>query len=84
MDSEETTQRIELGRGRSGVVFHDRDNTGRDIAIKLFSENLITTFLHYLVSGAPNPYVWNEDAVKSAHFRRSVLKELVDYWFDSK
>lgn len=84
MDPEKTTQRIELGRGRSGVVFQGRNNIGRDIAIKVFSEDLITSFLHYLVSSAPNPYVWNEDAVKSAHFRRNVLKELVDYWFDSK
>ena len=84
MDSEKVTKRIKLGGGRSGEVFWSKDSRGRDIATKVFFENPITNFLHYLVSGAPNPYVWNEDAVKSAHFRRNVLKELVDYWFDSK
>lgn len=34
--------------------------------------------------GAPNPYVWNSDAVQCAKLRRNILKTLVPVWTDGK
>ena len=70
-----------LGRGRSAVVYRDRDHTGRVTARKIFNGDRASTLVHYLLSGAPNPYGWNEDAVKCAALRRSIAEQLVRYWF---
>ncbi len=74
----------ELGRGRSGVVYRDQDTYGKSIARKIFTGDDITKLAHYIFSGAPNPYIWNEEAILTAHYRREVLTDLVEYWFGPK
>jgi hypothetical protein len=70
-----------LGAGRSGQVFLVNAEAGA-IAQKVFFEDRIATLIHYILFGAPNPYVWNESAIKCAYFRRKILKDLVLFWFD--
>ena len=74
----------ELGRGRSGVVYRSRDESGRDIARKVFGAGGLTKVVQYVFLGAPNPYMWNEPAVRCAVLRRRILAVLVDYWFGAK
>ena len=83
MDLGELTGKF-LGRGRSGAVFLEHDIDGSPFVSKIFHGSLITDLVHYLSSGAPNPYVWNENAVQSAYYRRKILSDLVEFWFDSK
>lgn len=71
----------ELGRGRSGVVYRCRDEDGRDVARKVFGGDGAATLVHYAFFGAPNPYVWNEDAIACAFHRRVILESLVRFWF---
>ncbi|MFV0268688.1 MAG: hypothetical protein ACK5HT_16305, partial [Draconibacterium sp.] len=53
--------------------------------VKVFSEvDGLTDLVNYVLTGAPNAYGWNEDAVKSAHLRREILEQLLFYWFGSK
>ncbi|MBE9179803.1 hypothetical protein IQ268_14630 [Oculatella sp. LEGE 06141] len=70
-----------LGAGRSGQVFLVDSHQG-NVARKIFFEDKIATFIHYIFFGAPNPYVWNEGAIACAYYRRKILKELVLFWFD--
>ncbi len=85
MGLEETAQRLEIGRGRTGRVFQSRDSNGRHLAIKVITgEDLLTKLTNYFFTGAPNPYAWNIDTIQSAHYRREILKELLPYWTDSK
>jgi len=74
----------ELGRGRSGVVFLGRDESGRRIARTVFGSSGITKVVQYAFLGAPNPYVWNEAAIQAAVSRRRILSELVEFWFGRK
>jgi hypothetical protein len=74
----------ELGRGRSGIVFLSRDETGRSIARKLFGASGVTKLVQYAFLGAPNPYAWCEPAIKTAVLRRRILAELVEFWFGTK
>src|SRR3989338_8783941 len=84
MKSEEESQRLEIGKGRSGTVFRSSGSNDNDIAIKVFSgEDSLTKLVNYIFTGAPNSYSWNEDAVMCAHLRRDVLSILVPYWFGS-
>ena len=84
MKSEEESQRLEIGKGRSGTVFRSTNSNGDDIAIKVFSgEDSLTKLVNYIFTGAPNSYSWNEDAIMCAHLRREILSTLVPYWFDS-
>ena len=71
----------ELGRGRSGVVYLDRDDSGRRIARKVFGARGLTRVVQVLFLGSPNPYVWSEDAVRCAFLRRRILAPLVEHWF---
>ncbi len=71
----------ELGRGRSGVVFLGRDDGGRPIACKVFDARGLTRLVQVVFLGSPNPYVWNEDAVRCAFLRRRILARLVEHWF---
>ncbi len=71
----------ELGRGRSGVVFLGRDDSGRRIACKVFDTRGLTRLVQIVFLGSPNPYIWNEDAVRCAFLRRRILARLVEHWF---
>jgi len=84
MRLEEVNPRVEIGKGRSGIVFRSTDSGGNDSAVKVFAgENSLTKLVNYLFTGAPNPYSWSEDALRCAHLRRDVLSTLVPYWFGS-
>ena len=74
----------ELGRGRSGVVYVSHEFEGAAVARELFGSNGLTKLVQLLFLGAPNPYVWNEDAIRCAHLRREILGELVEQWFDGE
>jgi hypothetical protein len=68
--------RTRLGRGRSGEVWLVEAD-GRAYAEKVFYGDTLANFIHYVTSGAPNPYIWNEDAVRAAYERRRILKALL-------
>ncbi|WP_321368507.1 hypothetical protein [uncultured Draconibacterium sp.] len=73
-----------IGQGRSGEVFREFVD-GRQLAVKVFSgADDLTDTVNYLFTGAPNSYGWNNNAVKSAHYRREILASLLLYWFGSK
>lgn len=72
-----------LGAGRSGQVYLINSVQGK-IARKIFFEDKIANIIHYFFFSSPNPYVWNEDAVISAYYRRKVLGELAYYWFGDR
>jgi hypothetical protein len=74
----------EIGRGRSGVVYLGVDEEGRKLACKIFDSQTVTKAVQIVSLGSPNPYVWNEDAVRCAMLRRRILVDLVDYWFTGK
>lgn len=74
----------EIGKGRSGTVFRSVDSAGNDLAVKVFSgEDSLTKFTNYILTGAPNSYSWNEDAVRCAHLRREILTILIPFWIGS-
>ncbi len=84
MKAEEKIQDKIIGKGRSGQVYRKTDSSGKDLAVKVFSGvDGLTDFVNYVLTGAPNPYAWNEDAVESAHYRREVLSLLISFWFKS-
>ncbi|MCK3682620.1 hypothetical protein [Maribellus sp. YY47] len=73
-----------IGQGRSGKVYRLSEN-GNDLAVKVFSGvDSLTDLVNYVVTGAPNPYGWSEDAVMSAHLRREILEQLLYFWFGTK
>lgn len=72
-----------LGAGRSGRVYQMDTQVG-PIARKVFFGDAITHSLHYLFFGAPNPYIWNPDAVACAYYRRNILAALVSVWFGDR
>lgn len=72
-----------LGAGRSGQVFLVNTPDG-DIARKIFFEDKLANLVHYLFFGTPNPYIWNYDLIHCAYYRRKILGDLVQFWFDSK
>jgi hypothetical protein len=72
-----------LGAGRSGKVYLVKTPDG-EIARKVFYEDKLANLVHYVFGGVPNPYVWNEDAINCAYYRRKILRKLVYFWFDSK
>ncbi|MBE9049989.1 hypothetical protein IQ243_06120 [Nostocales cyanobacterium LEGE 11386] len=72
-----------LGAGRSGQVFLVNTPDG-NIARKIFFEDKIANLIHYFFFGVPNPYVWNQNALSCAYYRRKILKKLVSFWFDSQ
>jgi hypothetical protein len=74
----------QIGRGRSGIVYLDQDQSGRDVARKVFTGDGLAGLVMFLISGAPNPYQWNRHAVRAAVYRRKILGTLVPYWFGGK
>ncbi len=74
----------EIGRGRSAVVYHGRDAQGRALACKVFGSEGLTKVVQLIFLGAPNPYIWSEDAVRCASLRRTILAELVPVWLPGR
>ena len=74
-----------LGRGRSAVVFKvpgdERAGHDRPLAVKVFTGQPTAKLVNYAITGAPNPYTWNEDAIRCAALRRLLLVDLVEFWF---
>ncbi len=72
-----------LGKGRSAFVLKRRDDhTDTFNAVKIFSGNKPTKFWNFIFLGVPsNPYVYDEEAVRTAHYKREVLSPLIKYWF---
>ncbi|MUL38896.1 hypothetical protein [Gloeocapsopsis dulcis] len=78
-----TTENQFLGAGRSGQVFLI-ENQDESIARKIFAGDKLTKLVHYIFLGAPNPYIWDEDIIQCAYYRRKILGVLVEYWFNSQ
>jgi hypothetical protein len=72
-----------LGAGRSGKVFLVNSPQGL-LAKKIFYKDQLATIIHYLFFGAPNAYIWNEDAINCAFYRRKILSALVHFWFGDR
>lgn len=72
-----------LGAGRSGRVFLIERQNDR-LARKIFYSDKIATLIHYIFFGSPNPYVWNQDAIYCAFYRRKILGALVQFWFGDR
>ncbi len=69
-----------LGAGRSGRVYRLSGKSAH-VARKVFFGEVATHLVHYVFFGAPNPYIWNQDAVTCAYYRRNILADLVKVWF---
>ena len=85
MDADIVVKRIHIGQGRSGVVFRvasEAGGTGDELAIKVFVGDTASKLVHYVFSGAPNPYTWNEDAIHCCRLRRQLMADLAELWFD--
>ena len=54
------------------------------MARKVFASDALIKAIHYVFSGAPNAYIWNEHAVRSAVLRRRIAAGLVQAWFGPK
>ena len=75
---------MRIGAGRSGVVYRDTHPRGDAVARKVFGASGLTKLVQYVLLGAPNPYMWNEDAVACAALRRRILEPLVRHWFGDR
>ena len=73
-----------LGRGRSAVVWRVRRGEDGDFARKIFDGDRLANALHWISSGAPNPYGWNGNAVDAAVCRRRILGRLVKVWLGDR
>ena len=76
--------RVLLGRGRSGSVYLEHSRRGVRVAAKAFHGEPAADAVHLLLSGAPNPYRWCEEAVRCAFLRRRILTQLVRLWFGER
>lgn len=72
-----------IGRGQSGEVWLTDTPQGR-IATKVFVGGTLGNLIHYVLTGAPNPYIWNEDAVRAAFERRRLLHILIPFWLGDR
>ncbi|MCP3904044.1 MAG: hypothetical protein GY715_10460, partial [Planctomycetes bacterium] len=86
-----TEEPTPLGRGRSGVVFkvpraadEAAVGTGDYLAVKVFTGEPLAKLVLLVLTGAPNPYIWNEHAIRCAVLRRRILADLVEHWFDGE
>lgn len=86
-----TEEPTPLGRGRSGVVFKvpraaddGAVGTGDYLAVKVFTGEPLAKLVLLVLTGAPNPYIWNEHAIRCAVLRRRILAGLVEHWFDGE
>ncbi|MFQ5494715.1 MAG: hypothetical protein ACE5EX_04980 [Phycisphaerae bacterium] len=65
-------------------MLQSHDESGRLIARKVFGSAGLTKAVQYLFLGAPNPYAWNEAAIRSAVLRRLIIAELAEFWFGGR
>ncbi len=72
-----------LGAGRAGKVFLVESKQGL-LARKIFYKDKLASIINYFFWGAPNPYIWNEDAINCAFYRRKILSALVQFWFGDR
>lgn len=72
-----------LGHGQSGEVWLSDTPQGR-VATKVFVGGTLGNLIHYVLTGAPNPYIWNEDAVRAAFERRRLLHILIPFWMGDR
>lgn len=72
-----------IGAGRSGVVYRVRRDEG-DLAVKVFAGDRASKLVLYILTGAPNPYIWNEHAIRCAQIRRQIMTSLCRHWFGGK
>jgi hypothetical protein len=77
------TEMKELGAGRSGQVFLLETSSG-PIARKVFSGDSLASVVHLALFGADNAYIWNDDFLQCAYYRRKIFDILVEYWFGNK
>ena len=73
-----------IGRGRSAVVWRIGREDEQAIARKVFQGDPLANALHWIASGASNPYGWNTDAVDAAVCRRRILGRLVKVWLGDR
>ncbi len=73
-------QRKLLGNGRSAVVYRMLTKHG-DTARKIFTGSTVAALAHLSFYGAALDYRWNEAAIKSAYYRRKVLRLFLKCWF---
>ncbi|MDJ0520532.1 MAG: hypothetical protein QNJ90_00505 [Planctomycetota bacterium] len=79
-----SSSRRRLGRGRSGTVYEERSADGRRWACKQLVPDKASSLVMTVLTGAVNPYRWNQDAVEVAVLRRRILTPLVTWWFDGR
>jgi hypothetical protein len=72
-----------IGNGRSAKVFFSF-NGNQGVATKTFTGEPVSKFILFVLTGSANPYTWNENAIKSAVIRRSILSQLTHFWFGNK
>jgi hypothetical protein len=65
-------------------VFRVERGDKSPVAIKIFHGDTLSNLIHYVLTGAPNPYIWNEDAIQAAYHRRRVLAHLIRAWFGER
>lgn len=73
-----------IGSGRSARVWRVALDDGTILARKIFTGDLLANGLHWITSGAPNPYGWNPDALEAAVCRRRILERLVKVWLGDR
>ena len=74
-----------LGKGRSAVVYACTDHAGRQVARKVFcGADRAADVVNYVLTGAPNPYRWCEDAIRCAQVRRQIMCDLTQWWFGNR
>lgn len=66
------------------MVYFQRDALGRDVVEKVFGGDTASKLVLYTLTGAPNPYIWNEHAIACAVARRTILAHLVRSWFGDR
>ena len=76
--------RRRLGAGRSGQVHEEVTADGRRLACKVFVPDRASSIVNTVLTGAVNPYRWNEHAVACAVLRRRILEPLVRWWFEDR
>ncbi|MEX2664705.1 hypothetical protein [Candidatus Uabimicrobium amorphum] len=54
------------------------------IVHKIFIGSRLANLVHYVFSGAPNAYTWDQHAIRCAYLRRNILKKLTHFWFSDR
>jgi len=54
------------------------------LAVKVLHGDTLSNWIHDGFTGAPNPYIWNEHAIRAAYERRRILAVLVPFWLGGR